>query len=114
MPARGDRPPMNLTIQQLKRSAEIAEIMAAFEKPIDQVTRKFLLETGLDHVRVVGCLKWLWFQWLLNGAPSLVRDRVAAFVADEITRLNLSPQFDERPRHNLLLLHCAIFASSQA
>lgn len=105
---------MNLTVEQLEHSAETAEIMASFERPIDQITREYLLNKGLDYVRVVGCMKWLWFQWLLNGPESVIRDRVAAFVADGMERQNLSPQFHHRPRHDLLLLHCAIFASTQA
>src|SRR5204863_492721 len=98
-------------IEQLDDSARIAGIMASFGKPIDRITREYLLNTGLDYVRVVGCMKWLWFQWLLNGPESVVRERVEAFVADGMERQTISPQFHHRPRHDLLLLHCAIFAS---
>ena len=105
---------MNLTIEQLPESLRTADIMASFGKPIDGITREYLLNTGLDYVRVVGCMKWQWFQWLLNAPESLVRERVAAFVADGMERQVISPQFHHRPRHDLLLLHCAIFASPKA
>lgn len=105
---------MKLTIEHLEESARIAGIMAMFGKPIDRITREFLLNTGPDYVRVVGCMKWLWFQWLLNGPESVIRERVEAFVADGMERQTISPKFGERPRHDLLLLHCAIFASPKA
>src|SRR6267142_291598 len=91
-------PAMNLKIERLQESASTAEIMASFEKP-------------LDKVRVVGCMKWLWFQWLLRSSPKAITERTTAFVADEMKRMRFSPLFNHRPRHNVLLLQCAIYAS---
>ena len=85
--------------------------MAAFGKPLDDISRDYLLHTGLNYARPVGCLQWIWCQWLLNGEASLVRERIATFVEDCMMRRSLSPMFHDRPRHDLLLLHCAIFAS---
>jgi hypothetical protein len=104
-------PQMTVTIQDLDREMQIAEIMAAFDKPMSETARNFLQKTGLDYVRVVGCMKWLWLQWLSNGTKSFVCERVTAFVDDEIERLALSPLSHHRARHNLLLLQCAIFAA---
>jgi len=102
---------MNLKIERLQESASTAEIMASFEKPLDKITKKFLLNDGLDYVRVVGCMKWLWFQWLLRGSPKAITERTTAFVAEEMKRMKFSPLFNHRPRHNVLLLQCAIYAS---
>jgi hypothetical protein len=81
---------VKLEILQLERSTEVAEVMAAFDKPMSQTTREYLLNKGLDNARVVGCMKWVWFQWLLCGMESVVRGRVGAFLADEMERLILS------------------------
>lgn len=113
-PNNGPNASMKLRIEELTESARIAEKMAAFGKPLDKLSKEFLLEVGLDYVRVVGCLKWLWFQWLLNGDGSLIRRRVEEFVGEEMERARFSPRFEDRSRHNLLLLHCAMFASSRA
>ena len=105
---------MKLTIEQLEDSGRVAEIMASFGKPMNRITKEYLMEKGLDYARVVGCMKWIWFQWLQNGSEALIRERVASFVADGMQRQKLSPKFRHRPRHDLLLLHCAVFASRRA
>lgn len=105
---------MNLVIEKLEDSTRIAGTMASFGKPMDQATRDYLLHEGMDYVRVVGCLKWLWFQWLSKAPAQVVRERIEAFVSDGMERQRLSPLFYNRPRHDLLLLHCAIFGSSPA
>lgn len=104
----------NLIIEGLEESLRIATIVAEFGKTPSQMDKEYLLETGLLNGRVVGCMKWLWFQWLSNGSPELVREQVTKFVQRGIEEQKFSPQFHERPRHDLLLLQCAIFASSQS
>lgn len=86
--------------------------MAQFDEPLDDDVREYLTESGLDYCRVVGCLKWIWLQALSGGDRTLVRDRVGALVDSELERLEISPLFHHRPRHNVLLIACALFASS--
>lgn len=105
---------MNLTVEHLERATGIAESMASFGKPLDDVNKQYLLNRGLDYVSVVGCLKWLWFQCLSKGSATKIRKTVTQFVEDEMERQKISPQFHHRARHDVLLIQCAAFASSTA
>jgi hypothetical protein len=57
---------------------------------------------------------WNWFQWLLGGPVGEIRGRVEAFVDRGMAMQEISPLYEGRPGHDLFLLHCAIFASSDA
>ena len=105
---------MKLTVEHLERGTEIAETVAAFGKPLDERNRRYLLDTGLDYARASGCLKWLWFQSLREAPPTKIRELVATFVDDGIERQGISPQFHHRARHDVLLIQCAAFASTNS
>lgn len=105
---------MKLTIIDLPRRIQISATMAQFGKPISPAMREFLLEDGLDDCIVVGCMGWIWFQWLAGAPANEIRDHVTAFVDRGMEMQQLSPQFNNRPRHDLFLLSCAIFASTES
>jgi hypothetical protein len=105
---------MKLTVNDLRDRTEVAETMAGFDQPIDKDTRQYLKETGLDDAQPVGCMEWIWWQWLLGAPQKKIHMRVEAFVERGMEMQRISPHLHHRPAHDLYLLHCAIFASSEA
>lgn len=103
---------MKLVIENLHYSLETAEIMAEFGKPITEFDLAYLKEKGLLFVSAVGCMEWIWFQWLVGGTAAKIRKRVEPFLARGMEMQRISSQFYMRPRHDLYLLHCAIFAAN--
>ena len=90
--------------------------MAQFGKPIDDVTRGYLEEEGFGdgRTRAVGCMGWIWSQWLERAPAIRIRETVEPFVARGMEMQRSSSKFYLRPVHDLYLLHCAIFASSDS
>jgi len=107
--------PIKITIENLLSNARVWEIMAQFGKPIDAVTANYLREAGFGdgRTRSVGCMGWIWCQWLLHGEIVEIRKRVESFVERGMEMQEQSSKFNMRPMHDLYLLHCAIFASSE-
>src|SRR5688572_19021105 len=107
---------MKLNLKNLRSSLETAEIMAALDSPIDADTEAYLQRRGFSDARTkaVGCMNWIWCQWLQAGPETKIRQRVEAFVDRGMEMQDKSSQFYMRSRHDLYLLHCAIFGSSRA
>src|SRR5882672_1931154 len=103
---------IKLKVEKLLSNARVWEIMAQFGKPVDDVTKNYLKEEGFGdgRTRAVGCMGWIWSQWLLTTEKVGVRRRVESFVARGMEMQKLSSKFYMRPMHDLYLLHCAIFA----
>jgi hypothetical protein len=106
----------NVKVENLNSNAKVWELMARFNQPINQATRDYLEEEGLGDAatRAVGCMGWIWTQWLLRTADTEVRKQVKLFVERGMQMQKLSTKFHMRPRHDLFLLHCAIFAGEEA
>lgn len=87
--------------------------MARFDSPIDAKTASFLREKGFadGRSRAVGCLGWIWCQWLNAGPEQEIQTRVELFVDRGMEMQDTTTLFYMRPMHDVLLLHCAIFAS---
>jgi hypothetical protein len=105
---------MNLKIEKLQPRARVWERMAQFGQPIDPATLAYLKEDGLGdgEARAVGCMGWIYSQWLMAGPATEIHKRVEEFVERGMKMQSLSPKFYKRPVHDLYLLHCAIFGSS--
>jgi|SRR5882724_5339977 len=107
-------PNMKLTVDGLEQRSEVVEIMARFGQPVSADTRKFIQEHGLDDCESGGCMSWIWYQWLQGTSVDKIRRRVDAFVERGMEMQEISHKLHGRPRHDLYLLHCAIFASSES
>lgn len=107
---------MKLTVDSLEWESEKAEMIAEFSKPLSELDIKVLRETGYSAARVMACscMKWVWMQWLLAGDAKGIREKVEAFVEKGVMMRSKSDLFYMRAVADLYLLHCAIFASSQA
>jgi len=107
---------MKLTVQNLNSLSQICEALAEFDKPIEGLMLASLRERGFSPARgrASSCLGWVWCQWLNGESNSDVHKRVEAFVERGMEMQESTPLFYMRPYHDLLLLHCAIFASREA
>jgi hypothetical protein len=90
----------------LSESARKAESLAQFGMPIEK-GNSF---QGAAH-RASSCMGWIWRQWLLGSPRALLSRQVEAFVDRGLELREHSQCYDYLPRHDLFLLHCAIFAS---
>ena len=106
---------MKLRFENLLQNLKIWQTMAQFGSPLDQTEVRYLHEYGLDGPahRAYCCMSWLWGQWLLNSAPEEIGNRVEFLVERGLEAEATSSLFHKRPIHQLFLLHCAIFASSE-
>ena len=105
---------MNLTISNLANKVSDWGAMAQFGTHLDQTSLDYLKRTGFGDgkTRSFGCLGWIWGQWLAKTPPADIRKLVEPFVERGMEMQSLSTKFEKRPLHDLLLLHCAIFACS--
>lgn len=107
---------MNLKVLRLAECVAKAERQAEFDRPFDESMRVEVLKIGLqgsEH-RTSHCMGWIWRQWLSNAPNEDIGRKVEPFVLRELELRALSQSYDLLPRHDLFLLHCAIFASSDA
>ncbi|MDB6027085.1 MAG: hypothetical protein JWM68_3308 [Verrucomicrobiales bacterium] len=99
----------------MQKKTQRAETLAQFSEPITPDMRKYLLEDGFfGGGMAVSCVDWIWCQWLAGGPIDDVRRRVEGVVDRGMEMQDISPLFLGRPSHDLFLLHCAIFASSES
>src|SRR5258708_34659341 len=100
---------MKLIVDNIQTTSEIAIKMAQFDAPIDETTKTFLQERGFSDAktRAVGCMTWIWQQWLLETPCSVISKRVESFVDRGMDMQHISAKFHMRPMHDLYLLHCA-------
>ncbi len=103
---------MKITVTDLEDSVRTAEIMARFGDPITEATARGLLKVGLRDaaVRAVGCVGWIWRQWLLVTPKEEISARVEPFVERSLQLRDMASTYVGVALHDLFLLHCAIFA----
>jgi hypothetical protein len=107
---------MDIRTLNLANNAEVWGIMAQFGAAFDQISLAYLKEKGFGdgRTRSVGCLGWIWMQWLSKTPPAEIQRQVEPFVDRGMEMQTLSTKFEKRPLHDLLLLHCAIFSCGDA
>ena len=108
-------PPIpKIKVLKLSESIRKAESMAEFGRPIDKTMRNGLLKSGLKGAahRASNCLGWIWRQWLAGIPRTAFATRIEAFVDRGLKLRALSQSYDCLALHDLYLLHCVIFGSS--
>ena len=107
---------MEIRVLSLERRIRISGTMARFGTPLDQAALDYLKEDGFGdgETRSVGCLGWIWGQWLSKALSSEILRQVEPFVDRGMEMQALPSQFEKRPLHDLFLLHCAIFCCKDA
>jgi hypothetical protein len=100
----------------LPESIRKAENFAKFGKPIDDDDLRYLAGRGLKDAahRASNCMGWTWRQWLKGASKDLLSSRVEPFVERGLELRDRSQSYDYLPLHDLFLLHCAIFATSDS
>jgi hypothetical protein len=106
----------SIKVLSLSESARKAESLAQFDKPIEKSDLVFLAGHGLQAAahRASSCMGWIWRQWLLGTSRGVLSRRVEPFVERGLAFREQSRSYDYLALHDLYLLHCAIFASSDA
>jgi hypothetical protein len=100
----------------LSENLRKAESLARFGKPIEQADIVFLAGHGLQDAahRASSCMGWIWRQWLQGAFKETLATRVESFVDRGLEFRERSRSYDYLALHDLYLLHCAIFASSDS
>lgn len=107
---------MKLAIPELQHCAETSGILAKFDTPAsDKGWAEMLATKGFIFPRAhaVGCIKWIWCQWLLESDVAAIRERAEFFVSRGLKVRDLSSDQRMRSIHDLYLLHIAIFACNR-
>lgn len=107
---------MKLVIPELQHCAETSGILAEFDTPAsDKGWAEMLATKGFIFPRAhaVGCIKWIWCQWLLESDVAAIRERAELFVSRGLKIRELSSDQRMRSIHDLYLLHIAIFACNR-
>lgn len=107
---------MKVTVENLQERERVWGTMAQFDKPLNPLALQFLKQSGFGDAesRAVGCMGWIWCQWLAGTPKDEFVGRVTRFVDRGMEMKKFSDHTHWRSRHDLYLLHCAIFASSEA
>lgn len=107
---------MSLTIEDLAQQGNVFEKMVQFGKPFSQLELNLLKNDGFSVARskASSCMAWIWTQWLLKADGEKVERIVSDFVARGLETHKLTSNFHYRTLHDLFLLHCAIYASSDS
>ncbi len=100
----------------LSETARKAEGQAQFGKSIQESDLAFLAGNGLQDAahRALNCMGWIWRQWLLGAEKHLLSRQVEPFVTRGLEFRDRTRSYDYLALHDLYLLHCAIFASSDS
>src|SRR5688572_7847214 len=107
---------MKLAIPELQYCSETSGILAEFDTPAsDKGWVESLERKGFTFPRAhaVGCIKWIWCQWLLESDVAAIRERAELFVSRGLKIRELSSDQRMRSIHDLYLLHIAIFACNR-
>lgn len=107
---------MNLKVLGLPERIQIVESLVRFDEPLTKSDLDFLAGNGLQDAehRAANCLGWIWRQWLIGAPRNVLLRRIEPFVERGLEWRKRSRSYDYLPRHDLFLLHCAIFASSDS
>lgn len=107
-------PSKKLTILGLESQTRIWETLAHFP---DSLSSRSIGSHRIDDMENggslgVGCMGWVWGQWLANGDVSRIRSRISAFVERGMSMQRTSSNSRRRAQNDLFLLACASFASN--
>lgn len=105
---------MKLTVRNLEWDIGTSESLALFDKPIERDDEIGLLKSGLRDAqfRATGCLGWIWRKWLAAASPDEITARVEPFINRSLELRDRCQSYEWLPQHDLLLLVCAILAST--
>src|SRR5256885_1417914 len=97
---------MVLEVENLSLRERIWRIMARFGMPLDKNALDYLKEEGLGDgaTRAIGCLGWIWTQWLLETPGPTILKEVQIFVDRGLEMQKVSRKFYERPLNDVYLL----------
>ena len=103
-----------ITVANLEWALHMAEAAALFGRPIDKGDEIGLLKSGLrgTQFQATGCLRWIWIQWLTTTPGETITARVEPFVERCLEMRVRCKCYDWLPQHDLMILVCAILASS--
>ena len=107
---------MEIRILSSEKRVRVWGSMAQFGIPLDPISLDYLKKDGFGggEARAIGCIGWIWGQWLSKTPPAEIQRQVEPFVDRGMEMQTLSTKFEKRPLHDLLLLHCAIFSCGDA
>jgi hypothetical protein len=105
-----------LGLLDLEERARQHSVLAELGKPFNESDRIGLCKCGLRWALHMAehALGWIWHQWLLGTPHADIKTRVALFVTRGLELRRQSQCYEKLPHHDLLLLHCAIFASDES
>lgn len=86
--------------------------LAKLGKSFDEDDRIGLCKAGLDwpYSYAKWALGWIWHQWLLKTSGDIIRREISIFVERGLEMRERAQSYLKLPHHDLLLLHCALFA----
>ncbi len=107
---------MNIRVLQIAETAQKAEAQAEFGKPFDESMRVSLLKSGMAGPahQAKNCMGWVWRQWLLGTSKELISKKIEPFVARGLEMRALCRSYHKLALHDLYLLNCSIFGSSES
>lgn len=98
-----------VVIQDLAETANISELLAEFERPLNA----FYLtpRVGYSSARhmTAFCPRWIWTQWLLAAPAELIAEKVRLTVNRGIQLHSWAKSEYRRGLHDLFLLNCALY-----
>jgi hypothetical protein len=105
-----------ISVVNLDWDISTSEAMAQFGGRIDRIHEISLLKDGLrdPQIRATGCLGWIWKQWLTAAPKDFIAARVEPFIERCLELRARCKCYDWLPQHDLLVLVCAILASSES
>lgn len=104
---------MNLKVDGIEMMVKKKVALAAFGRPLDE-RLVYARDRSFTTARCLaeGGMGWIWSQWLLGTPCSEISDVVEPFINRGMEIQERLPCQRMRGLHDLFLLHCAIFASS--
>lgn len=104
--------PMRVTVADVEDAARNAGLLAELGRPLDESD---CVGDAFKHASIYAqsCLGWIWRQWLLANSATTIRSQVEPLVERGLQIRDRCRSVYQRYRHDLFLLHCAIFASPE-
>lgn len=105
---------MHLIINNLPRAIDAGKEIGFFDRPYGDAIKNRIRDEGYNGPAsaTLGCLRWIWSQWLAGGPAEEIQSQVGKFVDRALETQSLTTRLEWRGRHDLFLLHCAIYGSS--
>jgi len=102
-----------IKVADLQETIERDEAKSQFDKKITDDDILGVLKIGMRdaHFRAVGCMGWIWRKWLQGASKKEIASKVRLLVKRNLELRTHMRSYDESlPLHDVILLHCAIFA----